>query len=222
MNRATRFLLGLALVVVCARASVCRADVIYTFDQMGTVFTLGQTTPILNAPPNVNPGSFLTSFTDAPTPAGYAISNTSTFQPNNLMVGQYLGAPVDTNALTLTFNMPVTMLTVDFAVDINNSSAAGSLKLTTPSSGGTSQASSVQAGGNFQGGTLVFTGAPFTSVTLQGFFSGGTSPTQISIDNLHLTPAVAALVPEPASLTLFGVGAAGLFGYSWRRRRLAA
>jgi hypothetical protein len=32
----------------------------------------------------------------------------------------------------------------------------------------------------------------------------------------------AVATPEPASMTLFGIGAAGLLGYAWRRRRMAA
>jgi hypothetical protein len=32
---------------------------------------------------------------------------------------------------------------------------------------------------------------------------------------------LAPAVPEPGSLTLLGLGAFGLFGYAWRRRRLA-
>lgn len=32
----------------------------------------------------------------------------------------------------------------------------------------------------------------------------------------------AAATPEPASLTLLGIGIAGMAGYGWRRRKLAA
>jgi hypothetical protein len=38
--------------------------------------------------------------------------------------------------------------------------------------------------------------------------------------NLRASPA--QVVPEPASLTLLGIGAVALFGYGWRRRRRAA
>jgi hypothetical protein len=42
---------------------------------------------------------------------------------------------------------------------------------------------------------------------LQGFFPGGTTPTQIEIDNLNLTPAVTG-VPESSTLGLVGLGTA--------------
>jgi hypothetical protein len=186
------------------------APIIYSFE--APEFTLGQTTPLLNKPPDAaGPATFLTSFTDTVNANGYTISNALM---NNLMVGQALLEPTATSALTLTFNTEITQLSVDFAVD-TGFIVPGSLRLVTPS--GTVNQVGSNVGGGFPGGTLTFTTVtPFTTATLQGFFSGGITPTQIEIDNLNLTPAVTG-VPEPSTLGLLGFGAAALL--AWRRKR---
>jgi hypothetical protein len=43
----------------------------------------------------------------------------------------------------------------------------------------------------------------------------------VSFDNLRIdfVPAAATVIPEPSSLALLGIGAIGLFGDGWRRKR---
>jgi hypothetical protein len=183
----------------------------YTFEAPN--FTVGQTTPILNAPPNVGPSTFTTSFVDVATPAGYTISPPG---PPPLS-GQFLIALTSTDPLLLSFNTPVTALSVDFFLNASAIDSPGFLRLTTLS-GSFDQPGSP----NFalQSGTLAFSSpVPFTEATLQGFGPDGQSPTQISIDNLSLTPTG---IPEPTSLALLGLGGAVLAVWrQWRRRATA-
>ena len=95
--------------------------VTYTFESPN--FSLGQTTPLLNVAPNVGAGTFLTSFTDTIDATGYSITN---IQENALMTGQSMFALTAISPLTLTFNTPVTSLSVLFAINVQSTGPAGS------------------------------------------------------------------------------------------------
>lgn len=205
--------LALALCWCTLRADGARAGTItYTFES--PQFADGELTPLPNIPPNFGPATFTTSFTDAVDLTGYQV--TSHFLANGLMVGHALLELTATSALTLNFSEPVSQLSVEFALDSPFDNPF--LRLITPS--GTADQLGSNVGGAFPGGTLTFTApVPFTSATLQGFNSGGASNTQIEVDNLSLTPAQTQSVPEPSTLSLFGVAASYMVACRLRRRK---
>jgi hypothetical protein len=76
---------------------------------------------------------------------------------------------------------------------------------------------------SFDAGDVLFginnsQGGPFSQTHLIriGPVTGQITDIGPSLSNLD---ALAFLVPEPASLTLFGIGAVGLLGYAWRKRK---
>jgi hypothetical protein len=79
---------------------------------------------------------------------------------------------------------------------------------------------------SFMGDIYSFDFTP-TKIGVYTFGAGTTHRTEYGagddIDNLTLTSSVTinvvAAAPEPASVTLLTLGAAGLAGYCWRRRR---
>jgi hypothetical protein len=180
----------------------------YTFDSLA----IGQVTPLLNVAPDVNPGTFLTSFTDTNPTGSFVVEGS--LQPA-LFAGNYvIELHGQTDGLILTFNTPVYQLDVTFGLSVAAADPKGSLRITTPTSGTASQ-TAANNGSMFQTGVLTFgSSTPFTSATLQGLISDGVTPIGLAIDNLEVNPNP---IPEPASVTLLcsGLGAAFI---RYRRR----
>jgi len=56
---------------------------------------------------------------------------------------------------------------------------------------------------------------------IRASFSGTVGPVVNNFAGISFNVAAQHVVPEPYSLTLFGLGSLGLLGYGWRRRKRA-
>ena len=201
--------LCLLLFVTSAALSVSADTVTYTFG--APQFTIGQTTPLLNRAPNIGSATFRANFTSAPTAGGFLIAD---FQPNVLFSGQSLFDPgAALSVLTISFNTPVTQVQFNWAII-----QPGRLGFTSPV-GNTSQ-NSAAVGGDFQGGTFIFSSAnPFTAFSLAAFNNAG-ARVEFAIDNLTVTfTPQQTPIPEPATMLLLGTGLAGVAAKARKRRK---
>jgi hypothetical protein len=115
------------------------------------------------------------------------------FQPNPLFSGQmiYLATP-PADILKITFNELVTRVELVFATV-----EPGRLSLSAPRGGKASVDSATVAGGDFEGGTLVYSDAVgFNTIDLQAFTDANIA-TLFAIDNLSAT-----IIPEPCAAVL--------------------
>lgn len=183
--------------------SLCRADVLYTFD--GPQFFLGESTPIPPTSPNTGDPTFLTTFAQAD-PGGAQILQS--FPVPSPLVGRFL-TTVRPGVLILGFSQPVFGLDVDFVLDAPFDDGAAHLELVTSSS--TEDPSCCE--GYYYGHLSFSSATPFISATLDGFDAPG-HETPFAIDNLSLSTAI----PEPSLVVLAGAGLAGLIGL---RRRVS-
>jgi hypothetical protein len=126
----------------------------------------------------------------------YALGYTETAPPGSLITDAVLSASMGNNGGTGTVSI------VEFVTFPDGSGQ--SLEVSLP---GSSSAS------------LTFAGVPAILVQTDILLLGGSAGANVEIVNQGFSSSTA--VPEPASLTLLGLGAAGLAGYGWRRQKRA-
>lgn len=157
-----------------------------------TPFSLsdGGVTATFAGPADVDPGAFGIS-SNFPSPTGFQYR---LMRGDFLTIGSAFGA--SGSALTVTFSAPVTAFTLSFALD--DAANASTLSFATNAGGASSVTGALSSGFRYPEGSLSFSGAAFTALTLQS------TAIDFQIDNLQATTVAA--VPEPTGLLLFAAG----------------
>jgi hypothetical protein len=115
---------------------------------------------------------------------------------------------------TYTLSFQMASETHDFGQSLTVDFLSGSATLATTYSAAPSP-------GNFWRSWETKTGTFVASSTSVDLRFSATTLQDVGLDNVQVVEAPSA-VPEPATLTLLGIGIAGWAGYGWRRRKKAA
>jgi hypothetical protein len=223
-----RFALGIALALMGLMASAPRADAAYTYTASLQITSVtGAAGVILNNPLlTVGTGASFTSNN------GTVVTLGNITSPGNFLVGSPLSANFGNVGVTTTSGVAETFM-VNYTIFGTLTDPAPGGPSFTAFTTGTLTFTGVQFSGGASAGTInnVFTG-PF--VVGPGTFPNGDTFTTIvsPVPNAQFaSPTVngksgnvggliiSSVVPEPSSMTLVGLGVAGIAGVSLRRRR---
>jgi hypothetical protein len=129
-----------------------------------------------------------------------------------------------TTSMAATGNAPFTLKSIDLAPLIAGGSSTFTVTFTGTFADSSTVSQTFTVSDNDTLQTFDFSGftnivkLSFTQGTNSGFF--GAQDTAYQFDNVDIASAASG-VPEPGSLSLIGIGATGLIGFSRKRRRMA-